>query len=398
MVEAHRPISVIVPAKDEAQVIGVCLRSLEAQTYPGPVQVVVVANNCTDRTAAVARRFVGAFRRRCYDLDVLELELPGSKQGTKPAALNAGDAAATFRHRVYLDADIELSAETLSVVAGAFADGVLFCAPRIETAAGPYASRAYARIWSSVPCVSNDVIGAGFYAVHGDGRARWGEFPDIVSDDKFARLQFRPAERMVLDEAWFRIRMPAGFRELVAVRARWIRGNWQLAAAFPELAAGDRRRWREAGRYVARTPSCWRDVPMVAIVYACAEVRALLERRTGTLRWERAERARLLRFSSLAGSAKRHADVLLDEVGVDVDGSSGSFAGSGDDLSAWVGDVAGDPDAGDARESVRRGDCPPIVVDVAAQADEQAVVGDESRWDEEGFAANHAAIGQLDGF
>lgn len=284
----------IVPAKDEARVIGACLRSLEAQTYLGPVQVVVVANNCSDHTAAVSRRFSGGFERRHYDLDVLELELPRRQQGTKPGALNAGDDAAVFGHRVYLDADIELAPDTLSVIAGAFADGVLFCAPRIETTAGSYASRAYARIWSTVPCVRDDVIGAGLYAVHRDGRARWGAFPAIVSDDKFARLHFAPSERVVLHDAWFRIRMPADFRELVAVRARWIRGNWQLAAAFPELAAGDRRRWGAAGRHVARTPSCWRDVPMAAMVYACAELRAARTQRIGTLRWDRAESSRIL--------------------------------------------------------------------------------------------------------
>ena len=285
-------ISIIIPAKDEAEVVGACLRSLQLQTHLGPIQVIVVANNCSDPTAAVSQRFARAFRRRGWDLDVLELRLPNRPQGTKPSALNAGDSAAVFRHRVYLDADIELSPNTLSVVAAAFARGVLFCAPRIETRGGCYASRAYGRIWSSVPCVREDVIGAGVYAVHGDGRARWDAFPDIISDDKLARLHFTPSERVVLNGAMFRIRMPASFRELVAVRARWIRGNWELAKASPELVAGESRRWRDAARYVAARPSCWRDVPTVAVVYACAEFRARRTRRTGTLVWERAERTR----------------------------------------------------------------------------------------------------------
>ena len=41
-------------------------------------------------------------------------------------------------------------------------------------------------------------------------------------------------------------------------------------------------------------------------------------------------------------------DVALDEVGVEGDGGRGAVAGGGDDLGARVGDVAGDPDAGDA--------------------------------------------------
>src|SRR4051794_18307469 len=180
------PISIIVPAKDEADVIGDCLRALHAQTHRGSVQVIVVANNCSDRTAAVARRFARSFRRRGWDLDVLELRLPTEAQGTKPSALNAGDAAAAFGHRVYLDADIELSPEALSAIAEALADGVLFCGPQMRTWSASYASRAYSRIWSRLPCVGGDVIGAGVYAVHAEGRRRWGAFPNIVSDDKFA--------------------------------------------------------------------------------------------------------------------------------------------------------------------------------------------------------------------
>jgi glycosyltransferase involved in cell wall biosynthesis len=291
-VRGPEPISIIVPAKDEAKIVGACLRALVLQSHPGPIQVIVVANNCTDRTAAVARRFMRAFRRRGWDLDVLELRVAEQPHRSKPSALNAGDSVAAFRHRVYLDADIELSPDAMSVIAAAFAEGVLFCAPRIETSGGCSTSRAYSRIWSRLPAVTEDVIGAGVYAVHGDGRARWGTFPNITADDKFARLHFARSERVVLAGASFQIRMPAGFRELVAVRGRWTRGNWELANAFPELTRGDRRRWRDAARYVATTPTCWRDVPAVATVYACAALYARRTHRTGTVRWERAERAR----------------------------------------------------------------------------------------------------------
>jgi glycosyltransferase involved in cell wall biosynthesis len=289
-----QPISVVIPAKDEARVIGACLRSLERQDHRGPVEIIVVANNCTDGTADIARCFQRPFRDRGWDLSVLDVRIPGGPRGTKPTALNAGDVAASHPDRLYLDADIELSPQALREITGAFARGVLFCAPSIVTSGASYASRAYGRLWSSVPCVSHDVIGAGVYAVHGDGRARWGAFPDIVSDDKFARLHFTPSERVVLGGATFGIRMPAGLRELVYVRARWIRGNWELAHAYPELASGDRRRWRTAARHIAHTPSCWRDVPVVAFVYGCAELRACKTRRSGTLVWERAERARLV--------------------------------------------------------------------------------------------------------
>jgi 1,2-diacylglycerol 3-beta-glucosyltransferase len=48
-------VVVLVPAHDEAALIARCVRSLRAQTYPSELyEVVVVADNCTDETAAIA--------------------------------------------------------------------------------------------------------------------------------------------------------------------------------------------------------------------------------------------------------------------------------------------------------------------------------------------------------
>lgn len=52
----HGPVTltVLVPAHDEEQAIGATLASLRAQSHP-PERVVVIADNCTDRTAELAR-------------------------------------------------------------------------------------------------------------------------------------------------------------------------------------------------------------------------------------------------------------------------------------------------------------------------------------------------------
>jgi cellulose synthase/poly-beta-1,6-N-acetylglucosamine synthase-like glycosyltransferase len=47
---------ILVPAHDEAQLVGRCVRSLIDQAYPaGLFRVCVIADNCTDTTAAIAR-------------------------------------------------------------------------------------------------------------------------------------------------------------------------------------------------------------------------------------------------------------------------------------------------------------------------------------------------------
>jgi peptidoglycan/xylan/chitin deacetylase (PgdA/CDA1 family)/GT2 family glycosyltransferase len=49
-------ISVVVPARNEERLIGACLDSLLRQDYPGSIQIIVVDNDSSDRTAELARR------------------------------------------------------------------------------------------------------------------------------------------------------------------------------------------------------------------------------------------------------------------------------------------------------------------------------------------------------
>lgn len=83
------PIIVAIPACDEAERIGACLAALAMQRdhVGAPLDlakfsVLVLANNCRDDTAAVARRLGDALP---YRLDVVETELP-------PALAHAGGA------------------------------------------------------------------------------------------------------------------------------------------------------------------------------------------------------------------------------------------------------------------------------------------------------------------
>ena len=46
--------SVVIPAHNERRVIGRCLRALREGAAPGELDVIVVANACTDDTAAIA--------------------------------------------------------------------------------------------------------------------------------------------------------------------------------------------------------------------------------------------------------------------------------------------------------------------------------------------------------
>lgn len=225
------PCSILIPAHDEADYIDGCLDNVLSQDYPGPVQVIVIANGCHDDTAARARARAGDFAARGWVLQVEELA-----QGGKIGALNHGDACAGPGIRVYLDADLRMSprllsrmVEVLDVPEPRYAGGRLVVAP-----AKSWVSRTYARFWQKLPFVADTVTGAGQYGVNPAGRARWGEFPQIISDDTFARLQFTEAERVLIDEP-FVWPIVEGFQTLVRVRRRQDTGVTELARLYPEL-------------------------------------------------------------------------------------------------------------------------------------------------------------------
>lgn len=225
-------LSVIIPAHDEAGWIGACLSSLIAsEPGGGAVEIVVVANGCSDDTAAEARAMGPAAEAAGMVLRVIELA-----EGGKPGALDAGDAAAEHGLRVYLDADVTVAPDLLAALArelsgeaARYASGtVVLCRARSAF------SRAYGRYWMRLPFNTQDVGGFGLFAMNAAGRARWGDWPRIIADDMFARLNFAPQERVKLPQR-YHWPLVEGFGNLVRVRRRQDRGVREIADAFPEL-------------------------------------------------------------------------------------------------------------------------------------------------------------------
>lgn len=99
-------ITVVIPAFNEERFIGACLASLQRQDYAGDHDVIVVDNNCTDRTAAIARSF-GA--------TVITETTPGVCH-----ARQAGTENATGDIIVSTDADTVFPTDWLSRIAASF--------------------------------------------------------------------------------------------------------------------------------------------------------------------------------------------------------------------------------------------------------------------------------------
>jgi glycosyltransferase involved in cell wall biosynthesis len=210
--------SVVIPAHNEASVIGRLLGSLPSQTGRGRVQVVVACNGCTDNTADVARSF-GA--------TVVEV-----KTSSKIAALNAADDVAVAYPRLYIDADIIVTARTIIDLIEALSVGDILCAAppsRMELAGRPWTVRAYFRVWKSVMVARDGYVGSGVYAVSMKGRERFGRFPNIIADDLFVRNVFARAERRVISTEPTVVEAPRTLRALLRRRIRVCLGNSQLS-------------------------------------------------------------------------------------------------------------------------------------------------------------------------
>lgn len=225
-------LSVIIPASNEEGYIAACLAALFASDpVPGGAEAVVVANGCRDGTVAAARALADAAAAAGWGLTVID-----RAEGGKPAALDAGDAAARGGVRAYLDADVIVSPPLMAELAAVLAtDQPRYASgtPRIPPARS-WVTRAYARFWQRLPFARATAPGYGLFAVNPAGRARWGEFPRIISDDTFVRLQFAPAERVQCPAA-YDWPMIEGFAALTRVRRRQDRGVAEIAALYPGL-------------------------------------------------------------------------------------------------------------------------------------------------------------------
>ena len=266
-------LTIVLPAHDEAGLIGACLASVLRSDHAGQVECLVVANGCSDDTAQRARDFAPRFTERGWVLSVIELE-----QGGKLGALNAGDAAAAYDLRMYLDADVEISpalagglVTALDRPDPAYASGIVQIPP-----AKSWITRAYCAFYVQVPFMTHGVPGCGLFAMNGAGRARWGEWPDIISDDTFARLSFAPNERHLVDApyAW---PLVEGFGALVRVRRRQNAGVDEIAAKHPDLLANDDKpAFSRAGllRAIARAPLGFVVYAAVALTVRLTKSRA----------------------------------------------------------------------------------------------------------------------------
>ncbi|MCF2529623.1 bifunctional polysaccharide deacetylase/glycosyltransferase family 2 protein [Yinghuangia soli] len=227
--EVWDPVSVIVPAYNEAAGIEATLRSLAASTHPN-VEIVVVDDGSTDGTADIAE----------------SLKLPGvsvirQRNAGKAAALNTGIAWSSHELVVMIDGDTVFEPDAVHHLVQPFADpavgavsgntkvgnrrGILGRWQHLEYVIGFNLDRRMFDVLECMPTVPGAIGGFRRTALAGVG----GVSEDTLAEDTDLTMAFcRSGWRVVYEEralAW--TEAPESLRQLWRQRYRWCYGTLQ---------------------------------------------------------------------------------------------------------------------------------------------------------------------------
>jgi glycosyltransferase involved in cell wall biosynthesis len=276
---ADTPVaSVLIPAHQEEDVIERCLRALLGDSAPGEFEVVVVANGCTDGTVQIVQTLYPQVR-------LIEIA-----EASKHAALNVGDEELRCFPRLYVDADVELSAESARALVRALAvPQPLIASPTrdLQVTDCTLASRWFHRVWEALQRVRGEGIGAGVYAVNDRGRTRFERFPALMADDLFVFSRFRREERVIIPNK-VKVWPPRSLTEILAVSTRVALGN-RMAPRGPgtkDRPSGG----AQIRRYLVAERQSLPGLPIYLGVTVVAKLLAQRRLRKSDLSWTRAER------------------------------------------------------------------------------------------------------------
>lgn len=276
--------SVVIPAHDEVATIARTLAALCCGVEDGDLDVIVVANGCTDRTAELARS-AGPHVR------VLEIAPP-----SKVEAVRVGNAATSAFPRVHLDADIELAGgAVLRLVRPLQAGEVLATAPRrvVPRDGCSWPVRWFYDVWEQLPHVCNGLFGRGVVVVTKEAQQRLDTLPRMLGDDLAMSDAFSAAERRIVEEAVAVVHPPRTVRDLLRRRIRIVTGNQQADAADVRRPTS-RTTPRTLMRLLREQPRLVGPVAVFVAVHLAATVGARRALRAGDFTsWQRDESSRV---------------------------------------------------------------------------------------------------------
>ena len=276
-------ISIIIPAHNEGLVIARTLTAIATGATPSEIDVVVVCNGCTDDTAGIARGFGSPIR-------VIETEV-----ANKTNALNLGDQATSAFPRVYTDADVVVTLDTIRALATRLRRGDVSAVapqPHINLHGCSWCVRAYYEVRSRLPSAREGIGGSGVYALSHAGRNRFGEFPNVVADDGYVRIQFKPEERETLTYTNSVVFAPRTINDLIRIRTRAYYGTMELARRYPDLWKNSGERNHKTIFNLFRSPTLWPKLLIYGYVNIMARYNAVARVGASNFFWEQDKTSR----------------------------------------------------------------------------------------------------------
>lgn len=213
--------TILIPACNEAAVIGRTLLHLSRGASCKAFRVVVIANGCSDTTAQVVKSVLP-------QAVVLQTQTTG-----KCNALNLGIREAEADKPILcLDADVDVTPHALHALIDAVSTGTVHAAcgqmdVDLETAS-PWV-RSYYTGWQTNPYFDHGKFG-GLFALSPHGAAQVFPLPDVTADDELIRRSFKSSDTAYVSACRFTVRAPRTLDSLLRVRRRSLRGAREVSA------------------------------------------------------------------------------------------------------------------------------------------------------------------------
>ncbi len=228
------PVSICLPVFNGASYLPAKVRSLLAQDYPAPTEILIYCDGCTDETAAVARELAASAEAGGRIRVVVNEQRLG-----KPTGLNTLRGEATGELMLLNDVRQPLVPGALRALASRFADPSVGCATGNLVLDGPAGSGVYWRYENWIR--RQESAFRGVVGMTGPiGMVRRRDLPvlpqDVVLDDVWIpmRIALGGKRTVFVPEAEARDAAFADTREMQR-KVRTLAGNYQLFSRIPAL-------------------------------------------------------------------------------------------------------------------------------------------------------------------
>ncbi len=276
--------TILIPAYNEAAVIGETLRRLTAEMIGGEFELIVICNACHDETANVAAKAAPS-------ATILETETPG-----KTNAVRLGLKMASAPIKVFLDADLGVDAAAIRKLIAPLETGEALASHGDMTVNLTGCSalvRGFYAVWALNPYLQNGKFG-GLFALSGAGCQHVSPLPDVTADDEYISRAFQNDEKAFVRDVIFEVRAPRTLGDLMKIRRRSLRGTRELAAlGLPTERPVGAQSGRTILAHLATRPTLWPAALIYFAMMLAVRISLALESPNTAPRWERDNSSRL---------------------------------------------------------------------------------------------------------